>query len=147
MDGGWCPTFCVFKSLENNMAYTLGIYIYRGKRNLCRTKVLWVLKFGEVLLFLLLLLPLLLLYLPTYLTTYIPSSCAQKLLQKPTRSREQCAHKPIKHREQCANKPIKPLRGPARRAVLFFRHCRVPSVSFFFPTETGGFIILCPIKS
>ena len=53
------------------MVYTLGIYIYRGKRNLGRTKVLWVLKFGEVLLFLLLLLPLLLLVLPTYLPTYL----------------------------------------------------------------------------
>ena len=50
-----------------------------------------------------------------------PTSCAQKLLQKPIRSREQCAHKPIKPREQCAHKPIKPLRGPAPWAVLYFR--------------------------
>ena len=30
------------------MVYSLGIDIYMCKRNLCRTKVLWVLKFGEV---------------------------------------------------------------------------------------------------
>ena len=50
------------------MVYSLGIYIYIGKRYLCRTKVLWVLKFGEVLL----LLPLSLVVLPTYLPTYLP---------------------------------------------------------------------------
>ena len=49
-----------------------------------------------------------------------PTSCAQKLLQKPKRSREQCAHKPIKPREQCAHKPIKPLRGPAPWLVFYF---------------------------
>ena len=48
VDGGWCPTFWFFKSLDNNMVYSLGIDIYMCKRNLCRTKVLWVLKFGEV---------------------------------------------------------------------------------------------------
>ena len=26
--GGWCPTFCFLKSIENNMVYSLGIYIY-----------------------------------------------------------------------------------------------------------------------
>ena len=28
MGGGGCPTFWFFKSLDNNMVYTLGIYIY-----------------------------------------------------------------------------------------------------------------------
>ena len=44
---GWW-TFFVFKSLDNNMVYSLGIDVYVRKRNPCRTKVLWVLKFGEV---------------------------------------------------------------------------------------------------
>ena len=44
---GW-GTFFVFKSLDNNMIYSSCIDIYLCKRNLCRTKVLWVLKFGEV---------------------------------------------------------------------------------------------------
>ena len=48
VDGGWCPTFWFFKSLENIMVYSLGIYIFLHKRNRCRTKVLWVLKCGEV---------------------------------------------------------------------------------------------------
>ena len=50
VDGGWGPTFWSFKSLDNNTKYSLGIdiYIYMCKRNLCRTKLLWVLKFGEV---------------------------------------------------------------------------------------------------
>ena len=26
--GGWGPTFWFFKSLDNNMVYTLGIYVY-----------------------------------------------------------------------------------------------------------------------
>ena len=26
--GWWCPTFWFFKSLDNNMVYTLGIYVY-----------------------------------------------------------------------------------------------------------------------
>ena len=47
--GGWGLTFWFFKSLENNMVYTLGIDVYVYKRNRCRTKVLWVLKFSEVL--------------------------------------------------------------------------------------------------
>merc|ERR1712035_292502 len=41
-------TFFVFKSLDNNLVYSSDIDIYLCKRNLCRTKVLWVLKFGEV---------------------------------------------------------------------------------------------------
>ena len=45
--GGWL-TFFVFKSLDNNTIYSLGVDVYIHKRNLCRTKVLWVLKFGEV---------------------------------------------------------------------------------------------------
>ena len=48
----WCGwrTFFVFKSLDNNMVYSLGIgiYAFEYKMNLCITKVLWVLKFGEV---------------------------------------------------------------------------------------------------
>ena len=28
MRGGGCPTFLFFKSLDNNVVYTLGIYIY-----------------------------------------------------------------------------------------------------------------------
>ena len=48
VNGGWGPTFWFFKSLDNNMVYSLGIDIYMCKRNPCRTKVLWVLKFGEV---------------------------------------------------------------------------------------------------
>ena len=43
VDGGWCPTFCFFKSLDINMVYTSDIYI-----NYCREKILWVSKFGEV---------------------------------------------------------------------------------------------------
>ena len=51
--GGWAvgvgrsPTF-LFKSLDKNMVYNLGIYAYVYKRNPCRTKVFSVLKFGEV---------------------------------------------------------------------------------------------------
>ena len=40
VDGGLF--FFVFKSLENNMVYSLAIGIYICKRNLCRTKFLWV---------------------------------------------------------------------------------------------------------
>ena len=48
-DGGWwLPTFWFFKSLDNTMVYSLGIYVLVYKRNLCRTKFLWVLNFGEV---------------------------------------------------------------------------------------------------
>ena len=48
--GWWVvgPTFCFFKSLDNNMVYSLGLDVYVHKRNRCTTKVLWVLKFGEV---------------------------------------------------------------------------------------------------
>merc|ERR1712035_75746 len=46
--GGWGPTFLFFKSLYNTTTYSLSIDIYLCQRNLCRTKVLWVLKFGEV---------------------------------------------------------------------------------------------------
>ena len=46
--GGGCPTFLFFKSLDNNMVYSLGIYVFVYERNPCRTKVLWVLKFAEV---------------------------------------------------------------------------------------------------
>ena len=48
--GCWCGwrTFFVFKSLDNNMIYSSYITMYIYKRNPCRTKVLWVLKFGEV---------------------------------------------------------------------------------------------------
>ena len=47
--GGWVlPTFWFFKSLDNTMVNSLGIYIFVHKRNRCRTKVLWVLKFEEV---------------------------------------------------------------------------------------------------
>ena len=46
--GGRWATFWFFKSLDNNMIYSSGIYIFVYKRNPCRTKVLWVLKFGEV---------------------------------------------------------------------------------------------------
>ena len=28
VDGGWGPTFCVFKSHEKFMVYSLGIYIF-----------------------------------------------------------------------------------------------------------------------
>jgi len=45
VDGG---LFFFFKSFDNNMVYSLDIDIYLCKRYLCRTKVLWVLKFGEV---------------------------------------------------------------------------------------------------
>ena len=49
VDGGWgLPTFWFFKSLDNTMVNSLGIYIFVHKRNRCRTKVLWVLKFEEV---------------------------------------------------------------------------------------------------
>ena len=47
IDGGW-RTFLFFKSLDNNMVYSLGIDVYVYKRNRCTTKDLWVLKFGEV---------------------------------------------------------------------------------------------------
>ena len=44
--GCWCwcgwRTFFVFKSLNNNMVYSLGIYILISKRISCRTKFLWV---------------------------------------------------------------------------------------------------------
>ena len=41
--GGWgSPTFLFFKSLDNNMIYSLGIYILISKRISCRTKFLWV---------------------------------------------------------------------------------------------------------
>ena len=46
--GGRWATFWFFKSLENNMVYSSGIYIFSHKRNRCRRKVLWVLKCGEV---------------------------------------------------------------------------------------------------
>merc|ERR1712035_54759 len=42
------PTFLFFKSLDNNMIYSSDIDIYLCKRNLCRTKVLWILKFVKV---------------------------------------------------------------------------------------------------
>ena len=45
--GGW-RTFFIFKSLDNNMVYSLGIDVFLCNRKLCRTKVLWVLNFGEV---------------------------------------------------------------------------------------------------
>merc|ERR1712243_500595 len=46
--GGWAVSnFFFFKSLDNNMVYSLGIYVFVYKRNPCRSKVLWVLKFGE----------------------------------------------------------------------------------------------------
>ena len=48
MGGGRCPTFLFFKSLDNNMNNSQDLDIYLCKRNLCRKKVLWVLKFGEV---------------------------------------------------------------------------------------------------
>merc|ERR1712035_98987 len=48
VDGGWWATFWFFKSLDNIMVNSLGIDIYVCKRNPCKTKVLWVLKFGEV---------------------------------------------------------------------------------------------------
>ena len=35
-------------NLNNNIVYTSGIEVYLCKRNLFRTKVLWVLKFGKV---------------------------------------------------------------------------------------------------
>ena len=47
--GGWAmPTFWFFKSLNNNKEYNLGVDVYLYKKNRCTTKVLWVLKFGEV---------------------------------------------------------------------------------------------------
>ena len=50
--GCWCwcgwSTFFVFKSLDNNMVYSLCIDVYLYERNRCTTKVLWVLKFWEV---------------------------------------------------------------------------------------------------
>merc|ERR1711955_65188 len=46
--GVWVADFFVFKSLDHNMVYSSDIDIYLCKRNLCRTKVLGVLKFGEV---------------------------------------------------------------------------------------------------
>ena len=74
-----------------------------------------------------------------------PTSCAQKLLQKPIRSREQCAHKPIKPREQCAHKPIRPLRGPATWGgfILFF--CSISTFQSFilhsiFTTYDANFL-------
>ena len=48
MGGGWGPSFWLFKSLGNNMVYSSSIDVYVHTRNHCRTKVLWVLKFGEV---------------------------------------------------------------------------------------------------
>ena len=47
-DGGWWRTFLFFKFINNNMVYSLDIYVFLCKRNPCRTKVLWVLKCGEV---------------------------------------------------------------------------------------------------
>ena len=44
VEGGGCPNF-LFKSLDNNMVYTLVIDVYVYKRNRSTTKVLWVLKF------------------------------------------------------------------------------------------------------
>ena len=43
----WGPTFVFFKSLVNNIVYTLGIDVYLYK-NPCRTKVLCDLIFREV---------------------------------------------------------------------------------------------------
>ena len=43
--GGWgvaVSNFLFFKSLDNNMVYSLGIGIYRCWRKLSRTKILWV---------------------------------------------------------------------------------------------------------
>merc|ERR1711980_80214 len=57
-------------------------YILISKRNRCRTKFLWVYEFGQV---------------------------GNKWVQKPIRSRE-----------QCAQKPIKPLRGPAPWAAFIY---------------------------
>ena len=49
MDGGWCPTFWFFKSIDNYMVYSLGIGIYIHVNNeSMQNKVLWDLKFGEV---------------------------------------------------------------------------------------------------
>ena len=47
-DEGWWRTFLFFKFLNNNMVYSSDICAIVYKRNPCRTKVLWVLKFGEV---------------------------------------------------------------------------------------------------
>ena len=48
----WGASNWFFKSLDNNMVYSSGIYIFIGihvhKRNPWRQKVIWVLKFGEV---------------------------------------------------------------------------------------------------
>ena len=48
--GCWCwwRTFFLFKFFHNKMIYSSYITMYIYKRNPCRTKVLWVLKFGEV---------------------------------------------------------------------------------------------------
>ena len=49
--GGWCPTFLFFKSLVTNLVHSFDIYVLYvnvHKWNRCRTKVVWVLKFGEV---------------------------------------------------------------------------------------------------
>ena len=42
------PRFSRFSPMVLNGWYSLGIYIFLHKRNRCRTKVLWVLKCGEV---------------------------------------------------------------------------------------------------
>ena len=41
----WLADFFVFKSLDNNMVYSLGIDVYLYERNRSTTKVLWVLQF------------------------------------------------------------------------------------------------------
>ena len=89
MGGGWWATFWFFKSLDNNTKYSLGIDIYIyicAKGIFAKISIHIFLKFGEL--------------------GGSPTSCAQKLLQKPKRSREQCAHKPIKPRENKTSRAV-----------------------------------------
>ena len=44
----WVADFFVFESLENNMVYSLNIYIHKHMYKVVRTNFLWVLNFGQV---------------------------------------------------------------------------------------------------
>ena len=41
-NGVWRPTFWLSKSLDNNMVYTFGIYVYIYKIYLCTKNLFWV---------------------------------------------------------------------------------------------------------
>ena len=46
--GGWVATFFVFKILDTNIVFSSDVEVHIRPMNVCRTKVLWVAKYGEV---------------------------------------------------------------------------------------------------